>query len=67
LHYGTVKYDTNGVRQWVRFYAEISSAAAAVAVDSAGSVYVTGTSANYATENFTSLDYATIKYNANGD
>jgi len=63
LHYGTVKYDTNGVRQWVRFYAEISSAAAAVAVDSAGSVYVTGQS--YSRGKY--QDYATIKYDANGD
>jgi len=63
LKFGTVKYDTNGIRQWVRFYAEISGAAAAVAVDAGGNVYVTGQS--YSRDKH--QDYATIKYDANGD
>ena len=62
--YATIKYDTNGVRQWVRRYNgpgkgdDISSA---MAVDSLGNVYVSGSSQGSAGK-----DYTTIKYDTNG-
>ena len=59
--YATVKYNSSGVQQWVSRY-NYSSAnydtAYAIAVDSAGNAYVTGSSVSGTTGN----DYATIKY-----
>ena len=57
--YVTVKYDCNGNEIWVARYNSPQNgydSAAAIAVDSAGDVYVTGTSA------MIWLDYATVKY-----
>lgn len=64
--YAIVKYDTNGNELWVVRYdgpAHYSDAAQALAVDAAGSVYVTG----HSTGSGTSVDYATVKYDADGN
>jgi hypothetical protein len=64
--YATVKYDADGVQQWVARYDGPDSGddiASAVAVDISGNVYVTGDS----WDEDTKYDYATVKYNADGD
>jgi hypothetical protein len=64
--YGTYKIDTNGNYIWGELYPVSSygaSAAAALAVDSANNVYVTGNS----TITNTGSDIATLKYDANGN
>ncbi len=64
--YGTIKYNSAGDTVWVRLYngpGNIGDGASALAVDDSGNVYVTGGSSGSGT----SLDYATIKYNSNGD
>lgn len=64
--YLTIKYRLDGTEVWSRFYrgpgvgAHIASA---VAVDEQGNVYVTGHSEG----DGTGPDYATIKYNADGE
>lgn len=63
--YVTIKYNSNGVQQWVNRYNGTNSggdAAVAVKTDNNGNVFVTGTSDQGAT----SYDYATIKYNSAG-
>ena len=62
--YATIKYDAAGTQQWVRRYdgpgatlATDWDRAAALAVDAAGSVFVTGSSSG---------DFATVKYDAAG-
>jgi uncharacterized delta-60 repeat protein len=59
--YATIKYNVNGVQQWVARYngpGNNQDIATGLAVDGNGNVYVTGGSAG---------DYATIKYNTDGD
>jgi uncharacterized delta-60 repeat protein len=65
--YATVKYDPNGNQLWAISYnnspANSSDKALALTVDNSGNVYVTGES----TGSGTGLDYATIKYDPNGN
>ena len=58
----TIKYDFEGAQQWVRTYSSGNSAPAAMTLDAAGNVYVTGQSDGSGTN----ADYTTIKYDAAG-
>jgi len=63
--YVTVKYDSNGVEQWVAKYngsVDWHDGASSIAVDNLDNVYVTGSS--MATGS--GYDYATIKYDSSG-
>ena len=63
--YTTVKYDATGTELWVNHYdgpIHYEDKPIALAVDAAGSVYVTG----YSYASAGGIDYATVKYNANG-
>jgi uncharacterized delta-60 repeat protein len=63
--YATMKYNPDGIEQWVQRYdgpGHYLDYASSLAVDAQGNVYVTG----YSYGSFTSLDYATIKYNSAG-
>jgi uncharacterized delta-60 repeat protein len=61
----TIKYNPSGIKQWESRYDNGNGVdeATAIAVDSTGNVYVTGRSQG----SNTGLDYATIKYDANGN
>jgi uncharacterized delta-60 repeat protein len=62
--YATLKYDNDGNRLWVARYdgpANGDDLAQAITVDREGNVYVTGYSVG------TAYDYATIKYDGNGN
>jgi hypothetical protein len=62
--YATIKYDSIGNQLWLARYdgpAHDMDRAAAIALDSNENVHVTGYSVG------TSLDYATLKYDANGN
>lgn len=68
--YATIKYDPKGTQLWVAryngsgsYYGFGTDGAAAVAVDSSGNVYVTGTS--YGADFLP--HYATLKYGTNGN
>src|SRR5262245_13790685 len=63
--FATTKYDSNGQEQWVVRYngpANLDDFAKAAVVDSAGNVYVTGSSAGAGS----GLDCVTIKYESTG-
>lgn len=63
--YATIKYDNDGVEQWVARYngpANERDQAYSITLDTAGNIYVTGRSKGIGT----SYDYATIKYNNDG-
>ncbi len=63
--YLTIKYNSSGVQQWIRFYdgtGDYYDLANYVVTDASGNVYVTGTSYGLDSE----YDYLTIKYNASG-
>jgi hypothetical protein len=64
--YATIKYDSDGNQVWLARYdgdANGSDHAAAIILDDAHNAYVTGRSEGSGT----SCDYATIKYDANGN
>jgi uncharacterized delta-60 repeat protein len=64
--YATIKYHANGDTAWIRRYngpLNYWDDAKAIVVDNLGYVYVTGAS----TGTDSSFDYATIKYDSNGD
>jgi uncharacterized delta-60 repeat protein len=68
--YATIKYNSSGRQLWVARYAGPSGpphsaydVANAIAVDASGYVYVTG----YSDGGDTSYDYATIKYDSDGN
>ena len=61
--YCTIKYNTNGVQQWVaRYDGGTQDTAYALALDASANVYVTGTSVSSNNKQ----DIVTIKYNTNG-
>jgi uncharacterized delta-60 repeat protein len=63
--YATVKYNSNGIQQWVRRYNGPGNdwdEASAITVSNTGYIYVTGYSFNADNNE----DIATIKYNTNG-
>ncbi len=63
--YTTIKYNSDGIEQWVARYngpGNGNDLVFAMAVDEAGNVYVTGESY----DNESRLDYTTIKYDGNG-
>ncbi|MFZ2446022.1 MAG: SBBP repeat-containing protein [Syntrophobacteraceae bacterium] len=63
--YATIKYDINGVEKWVKRYNgldKLDDIPAALALDSAKNLYVTGKST---TPSYNSV-FATVKYDTNG-
>ncbi|MDQ3021218.1 MAG: SBBP repeat-containing protein [Bacteroidota bacterium] len=65
-NYVTIKYNSNGIEQWVRYYDgpdHREDKPGAIAVDDSGNVVVTGYSYSYSEFD----DFLTIKYNSNGD
>ncbi len=70
MDYATIKYNKYGQQLWVRrydgpYFANVFDEALDIKVDNYGNVYVTGRSAPDNLES--SNDYATVKYDANGN
>jgi hypothetical protein len=66
LDYGTIKYDPSGNELWIAKYngpGNNNDEARDIAVGPSGYIYVTG----HSVSNQTSYDYATIKYDSNGN
>ncbi|MCX7878635.1 MAG: SBBP repeat-containing protein [Ignavibacteria bacterium] len=64
-NYTTIKYNSNGIQQWIAFYdgpASEVDEAKAICVDLSGNVYVTGRSKGLTG----AQDIATVKYNSQG-
>ena len=64
--YATVKYNEDGVQQWVARYNGPENSldyATAIAAGSSGNIYVTG----YSKRTETAYDYATVKYDSRGN
>ena len=64
--YATIKYDPDGDTSWVRTYngpGDSTDVASGIVVSASGDVYVTGTSYSDSTD----FDYATIKYDTDGN
>ena len=69
FNYLTIKYNTHGQEIWRAQYdgpAHQDDDPAAIAVDPAGNVYVTGQSMGIENDTLVSYDYATVKYNPAG-
>jgi hypothetical protein len=67
----TIKYDLNGIQQWVRRHHGPSAGgegAYSVQTDDAGNVYVAGSvNGPYWGQGESDADYVTVKYNSDGD
>lgn len=66
MDYLTIKYDQDGVEQWIKRYNGNSNyyddIATGVEVDNSGNVFVTG----YTTEYIMTTEFTTVKYNSSG-
>jgi hypothetical protein len=67
--YLTVKYDSSGNQQWRAPYANPGKdgGATAIALDGSGNAYVTGGSKGLVAGSTTVSDYATVKYDGDGN
>jgi hypothetical protein len=62
--YLTIKYNTIGDQQWLRRYnAGGTNGSTSITIDNTSNIFITGES----TVGSSNLDFATIKYNSNGD
>lgn len=68
--YATVKYNSKGEEQWVARYngpANDHDRPKAIATDAEGNVYVTGAASGYNENRRRMYEYATVKYNSDGE
>ena len=69
-HYATVKYDTDGNQRWVAYHygrENTWTIPFAIAVDGQGNAYVTGASDMVCALKCTAANYATVKYDPEGN